>query len=210
MSGHRHEDPVITRPILISAGLLVALTIVGAGWSSYMKGDTLDLPVSTVVTSRDLVFSDRADGAVVVTENGQEVLVIEAGSGGFVRGTLRALARHRQLGNVGEEEPFRLVHWADGRLSLIDPSTNGRVEINAFGQDQLDAFAQILDAPNVVGTVEGRAEGRAEGRSDSGADPVESTLQVNAVQAPADAQDARPDSRQADRAGDGQQQENEA
>lgn len=197
MSGHQHEDPVITRPILISAGLLVALTIVGAGWSSYTKGDVLDLPTSTVVVSRDLVFADREDGAVVVTENGQQVLVLEAGSGGFVRGTLRALARHRQLGDIGEEEPFRLVHWADGRLSLIDPSTNGRVEINAFGKDNLDAFAQILDAP----------------RADASAD----ALQVNAVQAPAEtgdgalqqsAQGARQDSRQADRAGD--DQENEA
>lgn len=189
MSGHRHEDPVITRPILISAGLLVAFTIIGAGWSSYIKGDTLDLPTSTVVLSRDLVFEDRADGAVVVSEAGQEVLVLEAGSGGFVRGTLRALARQRQLGSIGSEEPFRLVHWADGRLSLIDPTTNGRVEINAFGPDNLDAFAQILDAP--------RAE----------------ALQVNAVEVRADAQDgvlqqsAGQDSRQADRAGDSQENE---
>lgn len=194
MSGHEHAEPVISRPILITVMLMVTATVIGAAWSSYTKGDSLDLPESTVLVARDLVFKDRDDGAVVVSEAGQQVLVFEAGSGGFIRGTLRALARQRQLGNIGSEEPFRLVHWADGRLSLIDPATKGRIEINAFGRDNLDAFAEILDAP--------RAETLQVNALETSAGPGDAALQQSA------AQGASPDPRQSDRAGD--EQENEA
>ena len=48
------------------------------------------------------------------------------GQSGFVRGTLRGLARERKRMGLGAEQPFVLMGRADGRLTLKDPAT-GRV-----------------------------------------------------------------------------------
>lgn len=141
---HDHEAPIIHRKALIAIGLLMALTIVFSAWSSWTGNGTVEMPYSAVVEEREFVFSDRADGAVIVHEDGRQVAVIPSGDGNFVRGVLRALARTRQLGNDGPEAPYRLLRRADGRLTLIDPVTDERVEITAFGPDNVAAFADLL------------------------------------------------------------------
>jgi putative photosynthetic complex assembly protein len=95
---------------------------------------------------RSFVASDRADGAVVLTDatSGREVLVVAPGEDGFMRGTLRGLARDRRLRDLGPEAPFRLSSWSDGRLTLDDTATGRRLDLLAFGQTQADAFARLL------------------------------------------------------------------
>lgn len=151
MSGHHDERPVISRAALTGAALLIAITVAGSAWSRYTGAYKDEQPGVAAIEVRDLRFEDRADGAIVVYEHGEQVDVLDAGDGGFVRGVLRALARHRKVdAELGSEQPFRLVHWADGRLTLIDPATDSRVEINAFGTDNLQAFARLLTTPQKV------------------------------------------------------------
>jgi len=70
-----------------------------------------------------------------------------AGSGGFLRGALRALVRHRRLAGLGAEAPFLLVAHADGRLTLEDPATRHRVDLESFGPTNSAVFAQLLATP---------------------------------------------------------------
>ena len=77
------------------------------------------------VQSRTLHFADRNDGAVEVTDADRHIVaVLPPGTNGFARGVMRGLARARKLEDVGQEPPFVLTRWADGRLSLDDPSTH--------------------------------------------------------------------------------------
>jgi putative photosynthetic complex assembly protein len=68
------------------------------------------------------------------------------GTNGFVRGVLRGLMRERKAESIGPTAPFRLTHWANGRLSLDDPSTGRHVDLEVFGPTNAGAFAQILAA----------------------------------------------------------------
>jgi putative photosynthetic complex assembly protein len=97
-------------------------------------------------SERNFLAADRADGAVVITDSatGREVLVVAPGEDGFIRGTLRGLARDRRMRDLGPEAPFRLVAWSDGRLTLDDPATGRRLDLLAFGQTQAEAFARLL------------------------------------------------------------------
>ena len=70
--------------------------------------------------------------------------VLAPGTNGFVRGVLRGLVRERRADRVGPQPPFRLTRWADGRLSLDDPSTGRHVDLEVFGPTNSGAFAQIL------------------------------------------------------------------
>lgn len=139
-------QPSLPRRLLLGAGLLVGFSLVLATTGRLTGLGRTSLPESRVVTSRELRFLDRPDGSVAVLEpsDGSEVETLPAGTNGFLRGVLRGLARDRKLAGVGDGPPFRLVRWADGRLSLEDPTTGRRVDLGAFGAGNAEAFARLL------------------------------------------------------------------
>ena len=98
-----------------------------------------------MVASRALVFTDHPDGSIGVFDaQHQEQLDNVSGTGGFVRGAMRALARQRRLAHVGPEVPFYLVKWSDGRLTLDDSSTQNHLELEAYGNENLASFEKLL------------------------------------------------------------------
>lgn len=103
------------------------------------------------VAVRDLRFADGADGSVVVTDarDGSPVATF-TGEDGFLRGTMRGLARARKSEGVGADDPFRLQAWSDGRLTLDDPATERHVELQAFGPTNTAVFGQLLTAHGAV------------------------------------------------------------
>jgi putative photosynthetic complex assembly protein len=105
------------------------------------------MPDVPAVESRDLRFSDRADGAVVVVdaENDSVLQVIAPGTNGFLRGVLRGLARERKRQEIGMEPPFRLTRWVDGRLSIEDPATRQRIDFGAFGPTNAAVFVALME-----------------------------------------------------------------
>ena len=88
------------------------------------------------------------DGAVAVyeAESGRVVDVVAPGTNGFVRGVMRGFARERRSHEVGAAPPFRLTLWEAGNLSLEDPTTGRRVELDAFGPTNRQAFERFLTA----------------------------------------------------------------
>ncbi len=131
-------------PLFGAAGL-VAFSLAAAGygrWEHVQSG----IPAAEVAATRELRFADRADGAVVITQVGAQLpLEILTGQNGFLRGTMRGLARTREQNGIGSAAPFRLTAWTDGRLTIDDPTTGGHVELEAFGHTNEAVFAQLLD-----------------------------------------------------------------
>jgi len=72
--------------------------------------------------------------------------VVAPGTNGFLRGTLRGLARERKRQGIGPEAPFRLTAHDDGRLTLADPATGRRVDLESFGPTNAAVFSQLLVA----------------------------------------------------------------
>lgn len=101
-------------------------------------------PSGAVLAERTLRFEDRADGAVIVREGPAQVAVFQ-GEQGFLRGALRGLARMRKMDGLDDAAPFRLVAWANGRLTLTDQATGQRIDLEAFGPTNAGVFAQLLE-----------------------------------------------------------------
>jgi putative photosynthetic complex assembly protein len=134
------------RFVLVGAGVVIVVTIlIAAIVVNFIGLDTFP-PTAPAAASRDLRFEDRPDGSVAVVDasDGKLVDVLAPGTNGFVRATLRGLARERKLEDVGQTTPFRLTGYADGRLTLEDPGTGRRVDLEAFGHTNLLAFARLL------------------------------------------------------------------
>ncbi len=125
-----------------AVGGMVALALVGA-----MIGGRSDAPPETgqAVAARDLRFEDRADGAVLIYDAASTTpFEVVQGQAGFLRGTLRGLARTRHSEGLDGSAPFHLAAWPDGRLTLDDPATGRRVELEAFGSLNAAVFARLL------------------------------------------------------------------
>ncbi len=139
--------PIIPRGVIIGAGLLMLFTIIVAGVSHRAGAYHVAVPPTNAVASRDLFFADQHDGGVLVTDavTGKRVAMIEPTTGGFVRGIMRGLVREHRLKEQATGTAFRLTHWADGRLSIADPTTGESFDLEAFGSTNELAFAKLLD-----------------------------------------------------------------
>jgi putative photosynthetic complex assembly protein len=134
-------------PIYIGLALaLVTLAVTDFGGLIGGAGATSQL--GTPALTRDLTFTDRADGSILVREAGTEapVTVLAPTTNAFIRGTLRALVRSRRAADLGHDAPFRLTAFRTGALVLEDRATGHQVAIDAFGETNRDAFARLLTA----------------------------------------------------------------
>jgi len=100
-----------------------------------------DAPVSWQLSLR---FEDRPNGdvAVLQAQNQMEITRFQ-GEQGFVRGTLRTLSRERMRRGIGSGPAFELIGHTDGRLTLLDPATGARIDLESFGPTNMSAFAQL-------------------------------------------------------------------
>ena len=151
MHDHHHDRP-FPRGALIGAAALIGFSLLAVTLARFAGLGPVTEPMAPVVQSRELRFADRADGAVLVYDRqGDEVVdLVPPGSGGFVRGVLRALARERRLQGDGASTPFRLSRLADGRLTLEDLAPGRVIDLKAFGHTNEGAFAQLLSPGNAT------------------------------------------------------------
>ncbi len=138
-----HPD-ALPRGLLVAIAVMVVATLVGVTAVRY-SGVSIHTPDAPAVASRSLRFEDGADGSVAILDGqtGREVERVQ-GEAGFLRGALRVLARERRMRNMGSEAAFELIARADGRLTLADPATGVRLDLESFGHTNAATFARLL------------------------------------------------------------------
>ena len=142
----------LPRGILIGAALLVAFAIATTLFGRVSDIGTLHMPAATAVQTLSLQFEDRDDGSVAVHDatDGAVIYVVNPGVGGFIRATMRGMARERRRSNIGEQPPFLLTRWSDGTISLVDKTTERSIDLDAFGATNAWAFAQLFTSRETV------------------------------------------------------------
>ena len=142
-----HAAPFPRGPLIL-AGTAIAIAIATAAVGR-LTGAADSKPTGSVFASRELLFQDRPNGAVAVYDAQHRSAPIETiapETNGFLRATVRGLAQQRLRQDASRDVPFRLTGWADGRLTLEDPTTGRRVEMEAFGITNETVFAHLLTA----------------------------------------------------------------
>ena len=140
---HAHANP-LPRGLLMAMAALVLAALAGVS-AVRMSGIEIRTPDAATVQSRSLRFEDQADGGIAVIDarSGQQVQRVQ-GEGGFLRGALRVMSRERRMRGLGPETPFELLGRADGRLTLLDPATGVRIDLESFGPTNAGAFVGLL------------------------------------------------------------------
>jgi putative photosynthetic complex assembly protein len=143
MNPSTHAE-TIPRGLLLALCALPVAALIGVA-AVRLSGVSIHTPDAGIVAARSLRFEDRSDGSVSVIDgrSGLEVDRVQ-GEAGFLRGALRALARERRKRGLGGEAPFELLARADGRLTLADPATGERIDLESFGVTNAATFARLL------------------------------------------------------------------
>lgn len=130
-------------PIWAIGGLL-ALTLAVVAWQSQIGGGPVKEEVPSVQWQRSLRFEDRPNGDIAVLDaTTQREVAHFQGEQGFLRGSLRALARERQRNGLGPQAPFELTGHVDGRITLRDTATGQRIALESFGPTNSAVFSQL-------------------------------------------------------------------
>jgi putative photosynthetic complex assembly protein len=142
----KRTSPGMPKQVLVGAAALIALALMGATAARLTGVGKTRMPDASPVQSLSLRFDDEQTGSVLVRRANDNAVIytIAPETNGFMRATLRGLAQERRRSGIGEATPFLLTRWSDGRLSLDDPTTGRDVALEAFGETNAGAFAQLF------------------------------------------------------------------
>lgn len=131
---------------LIAAGLMVLVATVGSGIAARTGIGALKAENGSPAAMRDIVLLQDENKRITVTDatSGEVLANYADGEGAFVRGSLRAFERMRLVSRVAPDQPYRLIRWENGAISLSDTGTGERFYLDAFGPDNAAAFAAFL------------------------------------------------------------------
>lgn len=141
---HANEAPMVPPAALAMVGSLLLITVLTVATVRWL-GLEIRQPDAPSVRVSVLRFLDLPDGSIDVRDgnNGQQITVV-AGEAGFLRGALRVLSHDRLRRNLGPEAPFELHLRQDGRLTLIDPQTGMRLDLESFGPQHTGSFSRLI------------------------------------------------------------------
>jgi len=153
MTGQTMNPPppaVLPRGYVPVLAVLCAALLIGVAWVRW-SGTDIRTPDAPTVAQRSLYFTDTDNRSVAVRDAVTGELVHEfhgvEGEASFVRGSVRALVFQRGKRGIGAEQPFVLLARADGRLTLSDPATGERLDLESFGPSNYGAYARLLPRP---------------------------------------------------------------
>ena len=145
MHDHAHEPPIPRLLLRAVMGLVLFSVVAVLVGRATERGLVMTRP-SIAAEEIGLTFNAQPGGDMIVrdADSGATVAVLAADGDGFIRGVLRGLERGRALNRADSDPVYVLTRWADGRLSITDPETGERFDLNGFGTDNLAAFARLL------------------------------------------------------------------
>jgi putative photosynthetic complex assembly protein len=101
------------------------------------------LPIEAEVTVT-LEAIDNGNVAVLDT-SGQTIALSNEDKNGFIGVIHRVMVRERMLNQAPLNAPVRVVRRENGIVAVLDTVTGWSIELVGYGQDNIAAFAKLVD-----------------------------------------------------------------
>lgn len=99
-----------------------------------------------ITAERTVSFAgDRSSGIILLDEAGTQIASSSENKAGFIDVVWVAVMRERKVQNTNVTAPIRIVRREGGRVDVIDDTTGWTLELIGYGQDNIAAFAALID-----------------------------------------------------------------
>ena len=144
---HTRNKDIIPKRFLQALGLVVITVLLSVFIFRILGLPLVGVPPkSNVVQEISLDFVERNRFDVLVLDKYGKVLADSTdGNSGFLGVVYNAVKRERIKKRVVSTNALRLVKYENGRITVIDDATNLEVQVNSFGQKNLEVFGLLFD-----------------------------------------------------------------
>ena len=98
-----------------------------------------------VVSQTTLEFVKKENGSVSIYNNdGVEIINSRAGPYGFIVVVYNGFMSERKKKKIETNNPLKLVHYEDGRLTIIDEVSSWDMHLNSFGAMNASVFKKLI------------------------------------------------------------------
>ncbi|MGB3244923.1 MAG: photosynthetic complex assembly protein PuhC [Sulfitobacter sp.] len=108
--------------------------------------------VGSVVAHSDVVNEitvtldgTRSDGVAVLDQDGKQIAHSTQNKAGFIDVIWVSVMRERAVQDKSSNAPIRVVRRMNGHVAVIDDTTGWKIELIGYGQDNVAAFARLVD-----------------------------------------------------------------
>ncbi len=148
------DRETLPKGAVIAAVSVVVFSLVATAATTYARHHAPATPTGPATPPArvvELSFADMPDGSVRIRNHatGAVITSLPPGSDGFVRGAMRGLAHDRKVRGIGADAAFQLAEWPDRHLELFDPTDGRKIDLDAFGDINKQAFSRLLPVQGV-------------------------------------------------------------
>ena len=144
----KHRDRDMVPKVLVQA--MFALMIAAVVLVAYAR--LTDRPVIGVAPHSDIVaelpitlVGNRSDGVAVLDAQGKQIAHSNDHKAGFIDVIWVTTTRERIVQDTDTQAPLRLVRRENGHVAILDDATGWSIELIGYGQDNVAAFAKLID-----------------------------------------------------------------
>ncbi len=139
---------IMPKKFLHAVGLLVFFVLVVVFAYRFMDYPLVGVPPkSTIVKEISLDFVERNRFDVSVLDKYGKILAESTdGTNGFLGVVFNAVKRERIKKRISGDNILRMVQYENGRIAIIDDWTGMEIQVNSFGQKNLEVFSLLFDS----------------------------------------------------------------
>ena len=144
----KYRDRDMVPAVLVKAMFALMIGAVAlVGYARLTGRDvTSVVPHSAIMKERALTLvGTRSDGVQVLGADGTKLAHSTDEKSGFIDVIWLSVNRERLVQDVPSNAPVRLVMRENGHVAVIDDTTGWKIELIGYGQDNVAAFARLID-----------------------------------------------------------------
>ena len=143
---HRDRD-MVPRFLVIAmfSLMLISLSLVSyAQWTDHPNMGVLKFsPIEKEITVS--LVGDRSKGVAIHDMDGNQLAHSNLKKSGFIDVIWVSIMRHRTVQNKDISAPIRIIRRQNGHTAIFDDATGWSIELIGYGQDNVNAFAKLID-----------------------------------------------------------------
>jgi putative photosynthetic complex assembly protein len=138
---------MVPRALVIAMFTLMAFSIALVAFARLTDRPLEGVPeAAPIVEELTITVSGDRSGVYTIRDTSGQILAVSSDDkAGFLGVIGRVLARDRMQQGVAEDAPLRIVRRTNGQTAVIDDATGRVIELIGYGEDNIAAFANLLD-----------------------------------------------------------------